>query len=132
MLSSVGRDGRLPLIGIGERTLSLGVKRQKIGRLRQLALSNDRYVASRRPDTSPWPGDKLLEVKLNDQERRVVGRLLTERKALLIETTEDTTQPDPARRAGSIELSVIESILGKLCLRDLASTGAADLLQRRR
>ena len=54
-----------------------------------------------------------MEVKLNDQERRVVGRLLTERKALLIETTEDTTQPDPARRAGLIELSVIESILGK-------------------
>ena len=54
-----------------------------------------------------------MEVKLNDQERRVVGRLLTERKALLIETTEDTTQPDAARRAGSIELSVIELILGK-------------------
>jgi hypothetical protein len=54
-----------------------------------------------------------LEVKLNDQERRVVGRVLTERKALLIETTEDTTQPDSARHAGSIELSVIESILGK-------------------
>ena len=31
----------------------------------------------------------LLEVKLNDQERRVVGRVLTERRALLIETTED-------------------------------------------
>ena len=61
-----------------------------------------------------------------------MGRLLTERKALLIEITEDTTQPDPARRAGSIELSVVESILGKLCLRDLTSTGAADLLQRRR
>ena len=59
------------------------------------------------------PGDKLLEVKLNDQERRVVGRVLPERKALLIETTDDTTQPDAARRAGSIELSVIESILGK-------------------
>ena len=42
-----------------------------------------------------------------------MGRVLTERKALLIETTEDTTQPDSARRAGSIELSVIESILGK-------------------
>ena len=54
-----------------------------------------------------------MEVKLNDQERRVVDRLLAERKALLIETTEDTTQPDPARRAGLIELSVIESILGK-------------------
>jgi hypothetical protein len=35
----------------------------------------------------PWTGDKLLEVKLNDQERRLFGRLLTERKALLIETT---------------------------------------------
>ena len=43
-----------------------------------------------------------------------MGRLLSERKALLIEITEDTTQPDAARRAGSIELSVIESILGKL------------------
>ena len=49
-----------------------------------------------------------MEVELNDQERRAVGRLLTERKALLIETTEDTTQPDSARRAGSIELSVID------------------------
>jgi hypothetical protein len=73
-----------------------------------------------------------LEVKLNDQERRAVGRLLTERKALLIETTEDTTRSDSARRAGSIELSVIESILGKLRLRDLTSAGAADVLQRRR
>ena len=62
-----------------------------------------------------------MEVKLNDQERRVVGRLLTERKALLIETTEDTTQPDAARRAGLIELSVIESILGKLRTRPSAS-----------
>ena len=42
------------------------------------------------PTTSLWPGDKLLEVTLNDQERRVVGRVLTERKALLIETTEDS------------------------------------------
>jgi hypothetical protein len=66
-----------------------------------------------------------LEVKLNDQERRAVGRLLTERKALLIETTEDTTQPDPARRAALIELSVIKSIRGKLCLREVTSTAAA-------
>ena len=43
-----------------------------------------------------------------------MGRLLTERKAQLIEITEDTTQPDASRRAGSIELSVIESTLGKL------------------
>ena len=54
-----------------------------------------------------------------------MGRLLIERKALLIETTGDTTQPDSARRAGLIELSVIESIVGKLCLRDVASTGAS-------
>ena len=69
------------------------------------------------PTTSLWPGDKLLEVTLNDQERRVVGRVLTERRALLIETTEDTTQPDATRRAGLIELWVIESVLGKLCPR---------------
>jgi hypothetical protein len=56
----------------------------------------------------------LLEVELNDQERRVVGRLLAERKALLIETTEDTTQPDPARRAALIELSSIVSVTRKL------------------
>jgi hypothetical protein len=54
-----------------------------------------------------------------------VGRLLTERKAFLIENTEDTTQPDSARRAGSIELSAIESILGKLCFRDATSTAAS-------
>jgi hypothetical protein len=60
-----------------------------------------------------------------------VGRLLLERKALLIETTEDTTQPDSARRSGSIELLVIESTLGKLSRRDLTSTGAADLLRGR-
>ena len=44
----------------------------------------------------------LLKIELNYQERRVVGRVLTERRALLIETTEDTTQPDSARHAGSI------------------------------
>jgi hypothetical protein len=60
-----------------------------------------------------------------------VGRLLTERKALLIETTEDTTQPDTARRAALIELSTIESILGKLRLRDVTSIGAANMLQRK-
>jgi hypothetical protein len=70
-------------------------------------------------------GDNLLEIELNDQERRAVGRVLAERRALLIETTEDTTQPDSARHAGSIELSVIESILAKLCLRDVASSAAS-------
>jgi hypothetical protein len=64
-----------------------------------------------------------LKIELNDQERRVVGRLLTERKGLLIEITEDTTQPDASRRAGSIELSVIESTLGKL--RDVTSSAAS-------
>jgi hypothetical protein len=73
-----------------------------------------------------------LEVNLNDQEWRAVRRLLTERKALLIETTEDTTQPDTARRAGSIELSVVGSILGKLRHRDVTATGAANVLQRKR
>ena len=58
--------------------------------------------------------DNPLEIELNDQERRAVGRLLTERKARLIEITEDTTQPDPARRAGLIELLTIASVIGKL------------------
>ena len=66
-----------------------------------------------------------MKIELSDQERRVVGRLLRERRALVIETTEDTTQPDHARRAGSIELSVIESILGKLCLREVTSIAAS-------
>ena len=66
-----------------------------------------------------------MEVKLNDQERWVVGRLLMERKALLIETTEDTTQSDAARRSGFIELAVIESIVGKLCLREVTPSAAS-------
>ena len=73
-----------------------------------------------------------MEVKLHDQERRAVGRLLTERKALLIETTEDATQPDAERRAGLIELLVVASTLRKLCLRDVTSFGAVNVLQRKR
>jgi hypothetical protein len=73
-----------------------------------------------------------LELKLNDQERRAVGRLLSERKALLIETTEDTTQPDAERHAGLIELLVVESTLRKLRLRDVTSSGAVNVLQRKR
>jgi hypothetical protein len=73
-----------------------------------------------------------LEIVLTDQERRAVCRLLAERKALLIETTEDTTQPDSARAAASIELLVIESMLGKLRFRDVTSTSAANVLQRKR
>jgi hypothetical protein len=55
-----------------------------------------------------------LEIELYNQERRAVGRLLTERKAFLIETTEDTTQPDLARRTGLIELLTIVSVIRKL------------------
>ena len=66
-----------------------------------------------------------MQIQLNDQERRTVGKLLTERKAHLIEMTEDTTLRDSARRSRSIELSIIESMLGKLCLRDLTSTDAS-------
>ena len=72
-----------------------------------------------------------MKIELGNQERRAVGKLLLERKALLIEITEDTTQPVSARRSGSIELLVIESILGKLSSRDLTSTGTADLLRSR-
>ena len=43
-----------------------------------------------------------------------MGRLLTERKARLIEITGDTTQPDRARRAGLIELLTIASVIRKL------------------
>jgi hypothetical protein len=74
---------------------------------------------------------QLLKIQLNDQERRAVGRLLTERKALLIETAEDTTQPDAARHAALIELSVLESVLEKLWLGDAAATGIDDVLQGR-
>jgi hypothetical protein len=56
-----------------------------------------------------------LEVELNDEERRAVGRLLTERKARLIEITEDTTQTDRARRTGLVGLLTIGLIIGKLC-----------------
>jgi hypothetical protein len=60
-------------------------------------------------------GDPLV-LELNDQERRAVGRLLAERRAFLIETTEDTTKPDLARRAGSIELPTIIQVIRKLHL----------------
>ena len=66
-----------------------------------------------------------MQVALNDRERRAVVRLLTERKALLIETTEDTTRPNSERSAGLMELAVIVSILGKLLLRNVTSTGAS-------
>jgi hypothetical protein len=46
--------------------------------------------------------------------------------------TEDTTQPDAERRGGLIELLVVASTLRKLRLRDVTSTGAANMLQRKR
>jgi hypothetical protein len=76
--------------------------------------------------------DNLLEIELNDQERRAVCRLLTERKARLMEITDDTTQSDTARAAALIELLVVVSILGKLRLRDVTSTSTANVLQRKR
>ena len=90
MRSSVGRDGRLPLIGTGERGRSW---REKTENWQALATRAERQPLSCFPTVDDFAvarNNKLLEVKLNDQERRAVGRLLTERKALLIETTEDT------------------------------------------
>jgi hypothetical protein len=75
-----------------------------------------------RPKFPPTVGDfavgrrQPLEIEFNDQERRAVSELLTERKARLIEIMEDTTQPDAERRAGLIELLVIASTLRKLRL----------------
>ena len=59
-----------------------------------------------------------MEIELNDQERRAVGRLLADRKALLIEITEDTAQPDPARHAGLVKLLTIIRVIKKLRLDD--------------
>jgi hypothetical protein len=55
-----------------------------------------------------------LNIELNDQERRAVGRSLVERRARLIESTGDTTQTRATQRAGSLELSAIASVLRKL------------------
>jgi hypothetical protein len=61
-----------------------------------------------------WAGDNNLKLELDDQERRAVGKALAERKARLIENTEDTTQPRTARRSGLFELEAIASVLRKL------------------
>jgi hypothetical protein len=57
---------------------------------------------------------KGLNIELNDQERRAVGRALVERRAGLIESTGDTTQARATQRAGLLELSAIVSVLRKL------------------
>jgi hypothetical protein len=63
---------------------------------------------------SPLAGSGGLKIKLNDQERRALGRALVERKARLIESTGDSTQTRTAQRAGLLELSAIASVLRKL------------------
>jgi hypothetical protein len=55
-----------------------------------------------------------LQIELNDQERRALGRALIERRARLIEHTGDTTQPRATQRAGLLELLAIASVLRKL------------------
>jgi len=44
-----------------------------------------------------WAGDNLVKLELDDQERRAVAKSLVERKARLVESTEDTTQPRAAQ-----------------------------------
>jgi hypothetical protein len=57
-----------------------------------------------------------LKLKLNDQERRAVGRALVDRKARLTETVGDTTQLPATRRSGLLELGAIISVLRELRL----------------
>ena len=64
-------------------------------------------------DFAAGRGDPL-EIELNNQEMRAVGRLFAERKAFLIEVTGDKTQPDLARRGGMIEFLTILSVIRKL------------------
>jgi hypothetical protein len=60
--------------------------------------------------------DGILQLELNDQERRAVSKSLAERKARLTETVGDTTQLPAARRSASLELTAIASVLRKLRL----------------
>jgi hypothetical protein len=55
-----------------------------------------------------------LKLELNDQERRAVNKSLVERKAHLIEISEDTTLPRGTQRLGLLELEAIVSVLRKL------------------
>jgi hypothetical protein len=59
-----------------------------------------------------------LKLDLEDEERRAVVSSLVERKARLIENIEDTTRHPGVRRSGSLELTVIASVLRKLRLAD--------------
>jgi hypothetical protein len=71
-------------------------------------------ATARKASGSTTDRGHLLKIELDNHERRAVGGLLAEREALLIEMTEDTTQPDSARRAGLIELGTIYSVVLKL------------------
>jgi hypothetical protein len=62
----------------------------------------------------PLTGNGGLKIELNNQERRALGRALVERRARLIESAEDTTQPRATQRVGLLELSAIASVLRKL------------------
>jgi hypothetical protein len=70
-----------------------------------------------------------LNLELDDQERRAIGRALVERRAHLIENTEDTTQTRAARRSGSLELVAIASVLRKLRIADRRTGSCTDKLE---
>jgi hypothetical protein len=57
-------------------------------------------------------GDVKLE--LDHREKRAVRRSLADRKALLVENAQDTTRQPVTRRAASLELMSIDSVLSKL------------------
>ena len=59
-------------------------------------------------------GNDSVKLELNDQQRRAVGKSLTERRARLIECIEDTTQTRAVQRLGLLELKVIKSVSNKM------------------
>jgi hypothetical protein len=58
----------------------------------------------------------MLKLELDHREQQAVGKSLSERKARLVETLEDTTRHPNARRAGMIEAETIDAVLRKLRL----------------
>jgi hypothetical protein len=91
-----------------------GRKRQNFGKPYEAAAPNFSYLIFPEAGDLAWAGDNLVKLELDDQERRAVAKSLVERKARLIESTEDTTQPRAVQRAGLFELSAIASVLRKL------------------
>ena len=55
-----------------------------------------------------------LQIELDDQERRALGKALIERRERVIESAGDTTLPRATQRAGLLEISAIASVLRKL------------------